>query len=534
LALNDNLSITKASHALKFGVDFRWLEPFADVNPYFLSLEFSGINNGSQSVNSGNVEFADVQSFSDVGMRSHNLSLYAQDTWHASSRLTLTYGLRWDLNPAPHGSSLASDPFVVNGVDDPATMTLAPRGTPFYATTYTNFAPRIGAAYRLFDRAGYGTVLRGGFGMFYDIGSGSLGQYTLGFPFRATNYYSGVPYPLTAQELAPPTVDPSVLPIGQIYVAERNLSLPRTYQWNVAAEQSLGSHQSITLTYLGTLGKDLIRQYDLESPNPTFSGVDVTNNQGISNYQAFQVQYQRQISHGLQALASYTWAHSIDNASNDWEGYSPTPLFRDNLSIDRGNSDFDVRHSVSAALTYDIPSPHAGIERIIAGGWSVQDLITARTAFPVDLNFFTDSQNSGAYEFSARPDVVPGQPLYLYGSQYPGGMAFNPAAFVSAAAGTQGDLGRNTLRGFQVWQDNFAIHRKFALTEKVSLQFRSEWFNVLNHPNFADPFGFWPPSYPDFGISTETVASATSFNGLNSLYGVGGPRSGQFGLKLQF
>ena len=90
------------------------------------------------------------------------------------------------------------------------------------------------------------------------------------------------------------------------------------------------------------------------------------------------------------------------------------------------------------------------------------------------------------------------------------------------------------MRGFGVWQDNFAVHRKFALTDKVSLTFRTEWFNVLNHPNFADPLGFWPPSYPEFGIATETVANSAGFNGLNSLYGVGGARSGQFGLKLQF
>jgi hypothetical protein len=113
-------------------------------------------------------------------------------------------------------------------------------------------------------------------------------------------------------------------------------------------------------------------------------------------------------------------------------------------------------------------------------------------------------------------------------------MAFNPAAFSDPPPGTQGDLGRNSLRGFGVWQDNFAVHRQFALTERVNLQFRAEGFNLFNHPNFADPFGFWPMSFPEFGVSTESLAVASSFNGLNSLYGVGGPRSLQFGLKLQF
>ncbi|MFZ0799829.1 MAG: TonB-dependent receptor [Terriglobales bacterium] len=531
--VTDNVSIAKGSHVLKFGVDFRWLAPFERVNPYFLSLEFTGIN-GPNGVLSGQAESANVESWTNVAMRAKNLSLYAEDTWRASSRLTLTYGLRWDLNPAPNGTNLVTDPIVAQGLNDPATMTLAPRGTLFYSTTYTNFAPRIGVAYSLFDRPNHQAVIRGGFGMFYDIGSGSLGLYTLGYPFRAMNFYTNVSYPLTPQEAAPPTVNLSALPIGSIYVAQPDLALPRTYQWNVAVEQGLGQRQTLKLTYLGTLGRDMLRDYELNNPNPTFSSLIVTNNQGISNYQALQVQFQRQVSHGLQALASYTWSHSIDNASEDYGAYSPIALFRDNISIDRGNSDFDVRHSVSAALTYDLPSPRAGIAHAAAGGWSLENLITARTAFPVDLNPFTDFYSSGPYQFSARPNVVPGVPFYLYGSQYPGGKAFNPAAFSDAPAGTQGDLGRNTLRGFGVWQDNFAVHRQFALGERVNLQFRAEAFNLFNHPNFADPFGFWPLNFPLFGISSETVASASSFNGLNSLYGVGGPRSWQFGLKLKF
>ena len=533
--VTDNISFALGAHLLKFGADYRWLAPFEDVNPYSLSFEFAGIN-GPDGVLSGRAESAGPESWTNVAVRSKNLSLYAEDTWRVNSRLTLTYGLRWDWNPPPSGANEQSEPVVLTGLDNPDTMAVAPRGTPFYQTRWTNFAPRLGVAYRLFGNQDRGTVLRAGIGEFFDIGSGALGSYTLGFPFRADVSYYDVPVPLTAAELAPPSVDLSARPIQGLYVALPNLKTPHTYQWNVALEQTLGRNQTFTATYLGTLGRDLLRNYELSSTDIQY--VAVTSNQGSSNYQALQLQYSRNVTRGLQAIASYTWSHSIDNASNDWAGYSPVALFHDNLSIDRADSDFDVRHSVSGALTYEIPGVGAhGIAHAIASGWSVQDLIVARTAFPVDLDSFFDYVSSGPYSFTARPDIVPGQPWYLYGSQYPGGKAINPAAFTDPAPGMQGDLGRNSLRGFGMWQDNFAVHRQFPITERVNLQFRMEAFNIFNHPSFADPYGFWPFSFPEFGLSQSSLANATGSQiggGLNPMYQVGAPRSFQFGLKLQF
>jgi hypothetical protein len=532
--LTDNVSVVKGPHLLKFGVDFRYLAPFKGVTPYFLFLFFNGMN-GAGGVLTGQTAGTDVSQGYGVSTRSKNLSLYAEDRWKATDRLTFTYGLRWELNPAPYGANLANDPLVVQGLNNPATLNVAPRGTPFYSTTYRNFAPRFAAAYSLRAGARWQTVVRGGIGTFYDIGSGSLGTYVAGYPFSATNFYPNANYPLTAQQLAPPTVNLSG-PVGLIFVADPNLALPRTYQWNAAVEQSLGQSQTLSVTYLGTLGRQLLRTYNLYPPSANFTGaVDVTANSGFSDYQALQIKFQRQVAHGVQVLASYAYAHSIDNASNDVSGYAPRSLGPP--SIDRGNSDFDVRHSMSGALTYDLPQPGHGAMRAILGGWSVQDLIFARSAFPVDLQPFNDYYFIGPYPYVARPNVVPGVPFYLYSNQYPGGKVFNPAAFTDATPGTEGDLGRNTLRGFGCWQDNFALHRQFALTEKLNLQFRVEAFNILNHPNFADPSGGWPISFPEFGISTSSLAGslgAAGGGGLNPLYQIGGPRSWQFGLKLQF
>jgi len=139
--------------------------------------------------------------------------------------LTLTYGLRWEINPPLKGKNLANQ-FTITGLNNPATLALAPRGTPLYDTTYGNVAPRIGVAYQLHGEGNWDTVLRGGFGTFYDLGSGSLGGFTNQFPFYAVNSFSLIKFPLTSQNANPPALSTS-LPASAIVVADRHLKLPR-------------------------------------------------------------------------------------------------------------------------------------------------------------------------------------------------------------------------------------------------------------------------------------------------------------------
>jgi hypothetical protein len=142
-----------------------------------------------------------------------------------------------------------------------------------------------------------------------------------------------------------------------------------------------------------------------------------------------------------------------------------------------GSSDFDIRQSLNGSVIAALPSPHNGIAAVLFRNWTANSIFFARSALPTDLYI------GSPY---VRPDVVPGEPLYLYGPEYPGGKSFNFAAF-APPAGAQGDLGRNVMRGLAAWQIDFALHREFPLSERVSLQFRAEAFNVLNHPNFANP-----------------------------------------------
>jgi len=533
--LVDNLSVAKGTHQMKFGVDYRWLSPFVSPLAYGTFTEFTGMGTTTGGALSGTAAFADAAVFQADALQEHNLSFYGQDTWKILRRLTLTYGLRWDINPPLKGKNLANQPFTVTGLNDPATMTLAPRGTPLYDTTYRNVAPRVGLAYQFGDTPNRATVLRGGFGIFYDLGYGSLGGVSSYFPYRAQNNFSPTPYPLTPQQAAPPVLTTN-LPASNILIADPNLKPPRTYQWNVALEQALGSSQSFSFTYVGAIGRDLLRVTNIINPNPDFYQVSLTNNTATSDYQALQVKFQRRLSRGLQALASYTFSHSIDNASTDaFANYLNTPSFIANPNIDRGNSDFDIRHSFTAGVTYDLPSPESNkFAHAVLGGWSVDSFILARSAPPVDV--------VGGIYFAAgtalypRPNVNPGVPLELFGSQYPGGKIFNKAAFTVPPQGQQGDFGRNVLRGFGATQVDLALQRQFHIKERLGLFFRAEFFNIFNHPNFGSPTNTL--TSPLFGYSTQMLASflgsGGANGGFNPLYQIGGPRSIQLALKLQF
>src|SRR5258708_4778562 len=283
----------------------------------------------------------------------------------------------------------------------------------------------------------------------------------------------------------------------------------------------------MSLTYIGAAGRYLLRTYNLLNPNSDFQFVTVTDNSATSDYHALQAKFERRLSQGLQILASYTWSHSIDIASTDTFNYLGAPSFIANPSIDRGNSDFDIRHGFTAGVTYSLPSPGWNdIARAVFSDWSMDSFIFARSSPPVNVTAGYSFADGAAFKF--RPNVVPGVPLELFGSQYPGGKIFNSAAFTAPPHGQQGDFGRNVLRGFGAFQADFAIQRQFRLTEKVGLRFRGEFFNIFNHPNFGPPIGDLTSS--QFGYSTQTLASSFGSSGsLNSgadpLHQIRGPPS---------
>jgi hypothetical protein len=525
----DAASLIIGAHQLKFGVDYRRLSPEEHSVPYQLEYLFLSLSN----VLANNVPEAFVGSRTPSTLVFSNWSLYVQDTWNATPSFTVTYGLRWDYNDAP-SSPNGTLPMTVTQVNDFATMTLAPFGTPLWHAQKDNFSPRLGIAWQPRPML----VIRAGAGFFYDLGYASAANGSSAFPYGQAKFVFGTSFPLSAESAAPPpfTTTP---PVAYLAVVDPNHVLPRTYEWNAAVEQSLSKTAVFSLTYLGAGGRKLMRQDVYFAPNANFTGeFDVMRNGATSNYNALQAQYRQRLSYGLQALVSYTWGHSIDDVSFD-SNFLNVPPGQSPSSVERGNSDYDIRHTFSGAVSYDIPGPDSGVLKQVFGNWSTDSIIYVRSATPV--NVVTGSNPFGGFLSGAnsvqRPDVVPGVPFYLHPSSAPGGKVVNPAAFTTPVPSTaQGDLGRNAVRGFGATQWDLTLRRQFRFTERISLQARGDFFNILNHPNFGNPINYL--SSPQFGQATQMLnnylGSGGQSGGLNPLYQIGGPRSIQLALKLQF
>jgi hypothetical protein len=344
------------------------------------------------------------------------------------------------------------------------------------------------------------------------------------------------------QAMAPPfSLDP---PFGTIVAFDSNLKLPRTSQWNAALEKALSSNQTLLVAYVGAMGRRLLREDVLLNPNPDFTVVRVTSNAARSNYHALQLQYGRRYSKGLQAVASYTWSRSIDNASSDSlprlrvaAVNTNTGEVRDIQNTEYAPSDFDVRHSFTAAVMYNLPKPRAGsIGAAFLRNWSVDVIVRARTATPVNVVVRSDVIGEDLILELQRPDLIPGVPLYVNDSTVAGGRRINRAAFSIPAQLRQGTLGYNALRGFAFSQFDLSLRRQFNLSERLKLQSKVEVFNLLNHPNFGNPVNTLSSNL--FGQSTQMLGRSLGNGGINGglspLYQIGGPRSIQLALKLQF
>ena len=559
----DSLSLQRGSHSLKFGVDYRRLSPI--FSP-FLYEQTAGFLSVSSAAN-GNADLARlVQAGRSATFLFQNLGVFAQDTWRVTPRLSLDYGIRWDVDVAPSSTAGPSLPSVTGfNLGDLSHLALAPAGRPPFGTKYDGIAPRLGIAYQLGQSSKWGTVLRGGIGTFYDLADGEVGNLVgnVSYPFGAYNvFFPGGTFPFSDAEAAPPPITAAGLSAptsGPLTAFNPDLQLPYTLEWNLAVEQILGSQQSAKASYIGSLGRRLIQTAAVSSPNANFASASLVTNAATSDYNALQLQFQRRLSSGLQALVSYTWSHSIDTASAGSSELGSNTFAPSAADQNRGPSDFDLRHAFSAGITYDVPTPRINrFANAIVHGWSLESVIQAHSAAPVNV-YEAAFSRLNLFSVQVRPDIVPGQALYLYGTNCtsafqslgflkpgqscPGHKGLNPAAFTAPPSDQsgnptrQGNLARNALRGFGLTQWDFAVHRDFSLHETVKLQFRAEMFNVLNHPNLASPYPGIDGSQ-NFGLSYQTLAQGLGGNtgngGLSALYSVGGPRSVQVALKVQF
>lgn len=534
----DSTAVVARNHEMKFGVDFRRLSPIIGLRTRENSALFDGVSQALTGV------AGRVNAFERSGSPSlvfNNLSLFGQDKWRVTPKLTLTYGLRWELNPAPtasEGRSLAA----VTAISDPSNLDLSPEGTPLWGTTYNNFAPRVGLAYQLSDRSGHETVMRVGVGLFYDLGHDQVGDaYANSYPLLTGRSVFNTPFPVVQSNTTPPSA-PVNLPF---YAFDPSLKLPYSWQWNASIEGALGDSQTISAAYVGSAGRRLVRTQTLLNSNPDYAFLRLTTNGASADYHALQLRFDRRFSRSLSGFVSYTWSKSLDNSIQD--SASNAFLLSPEARNDRGPSDFDVRHAASGTISYKLPSLLQGkFGGPLFRNWNIDSIFTARSARPVNVVFDFPTSVGFAY---LRPDLVSGAPLYLFGSTAPGGRVINPAAFLTPSSLRQGSLGRNSLRGFPFFQIDLALRRSIKLSETFSLQLQTDAFNLLNHPNFADPAGsdisIGSKFAPLGGLTPRaTFGQSASLNGrsilgggeggFGSFYSTGGPRALRFSVKLIF
>lgn len=517
------LSWTRAAHAWKFGADWRRLAPSIGGRLYGLTWLVPSIT----ALTAGVIPTGEIRQVDRfLEPRYTNFSAFAQDAWRVRPQLTVTWGARWEVNPAPdeaHGNL----PVTVRGIEDPPSARLAPRGARLYETSWANLAPRAGLAWRPWR--GRATVIRGGAGIFFDLGYAFTGTAfsPSNYPFSRIRTLSGraVDDPVWKEEAGPQIQEP---PFPRLFAYASRYRLPYSWQYNVTIEQPLGRDSLASIAYIGAQGRRLARVESLRPQvlrNPAFTRIDAVNNLGQSSYHALQAQFRRTVARRWHALGSWTWGKSLDTASDESIANFQAPAVRYDPRIDRGRSSFDVRHSVTAALGWELPAPPGGLARRLLGGFSLDATLLARSATPVLVLTGRDPLGLGLTNVS-RPDYVPGQPLYLNGSGYPGGRRFNPAAFDAAAplaAGRQGTLGRNVLSGFPLRQADASLRRRFRLGERAWADLRADAFNITNTPNFANPVGVL--TNRNFGLATQVFATA-GVGGLNPLFQAGGAALG--------
>ena len=480
------------------------------------------------------------------GIRTMEIGSYVQDDWKVNSRLTLNLGLRYEYTPPPVEVSnrwanfnIATGKLLIAGVNTDRQTGVQ--------NNAANWAPRFGFAYRVKSN----TVIRGGAGIFYNTqGNGSaLFRLHRQLPF-GPSYVATVdqfsPTPARVQDGLPPIPNIDINTLISNPVGSFN-SVPATYkngyaqQFNFGVEQELPSWSTVLKAfYVGNLARDVDSSFNINTPDPGpgtplsrrplrniapgVVNVTYADTSGAANYHSLQLTLERRFSGGLALLGAYTYAHSIDNVPLQQGGGADGPIPQDirYRFLDRGTSGFDIKHRISQSAVYDLPfgrGKRYNIENRFAnhvfGGWQANGILTWQTGLPFTPVLATAVSNSGG----SKPDRLTSGELSNPTITHWFDTSFNTpgAAWATPKQYTYGNGGRNILRGPHRTNLDFSIFKQFALTERFSLQFRSEFFNIFNHPQFDLPNA-------TIGNAAAGVISST----------VGTPRDIQFSLRLMF
>jgi hypothetical protein len=507
--IDQALSWVKSNHELKFGFNFLSTR-FAFFTPPKPngSFNFSGAYTGY-----GLADFLygkpissqiDVTKFFDL--KRYRPSFYIQDNWRLTRKLSVNLGLRDDLVTPwteRHNRLAVFDPS--NGGN------LVPLGTPGYPANtvtdgrYTNFAPRIGFAYSLDAK----TVIRGGFGIFYAYETYNSNPQAKNAPFNgslitsnstgAAGYDAALPISAGFPAARPDLFSPA----GTAFqVFRREYPNPSANEWNINVQRQFSGHDTLSVAYVGQNGVHILINPNINfaapgptpvasrRPYPNLSDGTLNCTCANSSFNSLQVTYLNRLSAtGLDFQGVYTYAHSIDNSSGNSNGTGiQNPA---NLALYRGNSDFDIRHSVALSWTYAFPFGRGkkfagdarGVKQALIGGWRLNSIDTFKRGAPFTPTMVSSLLNSGsAGQWPNRigSGTVENPTIHAW---------FNAADFVSPGNYTFGNSGRNILFGPGTKQVDLSLFKDFIFNENRGrrLEFRAEAFNVFNTPQFNNP-----------------------------------------------
>jgi outer membrane receptor protein involved in Fe transport len=535
----DDVTYLKGHHIFKAGADWRLLSPTAGPSQYSQTVAYYS----PADLQSGIATIDIAQSADQVTVHQQDVALFLEDSWHATPRLTVNAGLRWDIDPAPYGVD-GQSLYAVQDTTNLSTATLAPAGTALYPTRYNQFQPRLGVAYVASTVPGKETLIRAGFGTFYVPASDTGLQATNFFPHnRAVVNYSQLWYSNPAAPI-PATAGPPY-PQQNLLAYDPGFVTPRTFQWNVSVQQNLGARRTFTLGYVASAGRNLSRlaSYAGSSYGSRFLNLTKYYPVDTSDYDSLQASYVQQLNFGLQVLANYTWGKALDTNSGD------TLLTNDpnfiSLAGERGPSTFDQRNTANIALDWNLPKLKQGyrVAKAVLNGWAADSIFQAHSGNPLTVTFTKSTLPQGSAVL--RPDIVPGQPLYIASATAFGGRKLNAAAFSPAYAliagnpRLQGNESRGQFTNLGFDELDFTIRREFRIGERVALQYRCEVYNLPNQTSYAPPptsigtvsSALKFSSTSAFGIPTGTYSATTQSGGF---FGVGGPRSVQMALRLSY
>lgn len=427
-----------------------------------------------------------------AGVRNTYNNLFIQDDYQVNQKVTLNLGLRYQYDTAPTESHGRMANF------NPATGDLDPVGTRVLNPPATNFDPRIGIAISPF--ASNNTVIRMGYGIFHASLNAAMAQNIPNNIFQQTASVNNLEVP--DLKGFPPPSNFNFVTGANITALPRDLQQAYTQSWNLNIQQGLGQHAMLQVAYLGnralhlTTGQNLNRVQDGQRPYPNFANINSVRDDLTSTYNALQVSLRRRFSKGFRANVNYTWSHALDDGGIPWgsgtqDDTNPREAYAD--------GDMDVRHALQFDYTYEL----ATVPKLpywLGGGWQVNGITVMRSGLPVTPLCWCDPLAVG--NFSGRPDLVPGEPLYPSNQDIPGNQ-FNINAFTAPQPGVLGNAGRNILNGPAALNWDFSLFKNFNVAEGRTVQFRAEMFNVFNTPQFNNPHAIIAFA-GSFGQSTST------------------------------